>query len=404
MGVIGGMQRKSLKQHAKVEFGFLCDVDTNVLNNVGREFPKASKHTDYREVFENHLDEFDAVIVDTPDHHHAPMMTRAITAGKHVYGQKPLVHQLDELRMIREALAKQRKVVTQMGNQRACFPGRMQAVEILKTGQLGKPVEAHVWTGTVSRGHYFDAPWRELPAAKPVPANMKWDLWNGPLSKPMPYSDDIAPRRWRSYWETGGGQLADWGCHLIDLLYFAYDMPAPESVQTNTIRPSNNSHSDYNQSTITYPGDGNFAHDKFVMHYNDRGLNPSWASLGLPHLREGANRTLVICTDGALLLEPSGNMKIFRKGKQVNNEPMPKVAPRNHWHDWAECCLGNEKPLWTPFDIGSRITEPALLAVKATRFPGQELRWDAKNYRFTNNEAANKTILKRNYKKGFEPA
>ena len=53
--------------------------------------------------------------------------------------------------------------------------------------------------------------------------------------------------------------------------------------------------------------------------------------------------------------------------------------------------------------IGSRITEPALLATKATRFPGQELRWDAKNYRFTNHEQANKTILKREYAKGFEP-
>jgi predicted dehydrogenase len=219
----------------------------------------------------------------------------------------------------------------------------------------------------------------------------------------MPYSDDIVPRRWRSYWKTGGGQLADWGCHLIDLIYFAFDMPSPESVQTNTHRPSNDSHSAYNQSTITYPGGGIFARDKFVMHYNDSGINPSWASLGLPVLKEGANRTLVVCTEGTLLLEPGGRMKIFRKGKLVNNEPMPKVEPRHHWHDWADCCLGTEKPLWAPFDIGSRITEPALLAVKATRFPGQELRWDAKNYRFTNNEQANKTILSREYREGFGP-
>ncbi len=403
VGGIGGMQRRSLKGHPKVEFGFLCDVDSNSLNQVGKELPKAAKFKDYREVFEKHLDEFDAVIVDTPDLHHAPMMTRALAADKHVYGQKPLVHQLDELRMIREILAKRPNLYTQMGNQRACYTGRMQAVEILKSGQLGKPVEAHVWTGTVSRGHYFDAPWRELPDAKPIPAHMKWDLWNGPLKKPMPYTDDIAPRRWRSYWETGGGQLADWGCHLIDLLYFAFDMPAPESVQTNTIRPSNDSHSAYNQSTITYPGGNSFARDKFVMHYNDNGLNPSWAALGLPHLREGSNRTLVVCTEGTLLLEPGGKMKIFRKGKQAKNEPMPKVAPRNHWRDWVDCCLGTEKPLWTPFDIGSRITEPALLAVKATRFPGQELRWDAANYRFTNNEAANKTIVSRDYRNGFEP-
>ena len=403
VGGIGGMQRGQLKNHKKVEFAFLCDVDSNPLKNIGRQFPKAKQFTDYREVFEKHLNEFDAVIVDTPDHHHAPMMTRALAAGKHVYGQKPLVHQLDELRMIREVLAKRPELYTQMGNQRACGTGRMQAVEILKSGQLGKPVEAHVWTGTVKRGHYFDDPWRELPAAKPIPGNLDWKLWNGPLNKPMPYSDDIAPRRWRGYWETGGGQLADWGCHLIDLLYFAFDMPDPEAVITYTHRPSNDSHSAYNRSTITYPGGKGFARDKFVMHYNDHGLNPSWAALGLPDMKEGANRTLVVCTEGTLLLEPGGGMKIFRKGKLVANEPKPTVEPRHHWHDWVECILGNERPLWAPFDIGSRITEPALLATKATRFPGQELRWDAKNYRFTNHEQANKTILKRDYNAGFEP-
>ena len=121
VGGIGGMQRGQLRNHKKVEFAFLCDVDSNPLNKIGREFPKAQKFSDYREVFEKHLNEFDAVIVDTPDHHHAPMMTRALAAGKHVYGQKPLVHQLDELRMIREALAKRPELYTQMGNQRACY-------------------------------------------------------------------------------------------------------------------------------------------------------------------------------------------------------------------------------------------------------------------------------------------
>jgi hypothetical protein len=82
---------------------------------------------------------------------------------------------------------------------------------------------------------------------------------------------------------------------------------------------------------------------------------------------------------------------------------MPTVAPRNHWKDWADNCLGDHKPLWTPFDIGSRITEPALLAVKATRFPGVELRWDAANYRFINSDKANQQLLSRNYREGFAP-
>ncbi|HEY2952329.1 MAG TPA: hypothetical protein VGK40_07095, partial [Verrucomicrobiae bacterium] len=293
--------------------------------------------------------------------------------------------------------------VTQMGNQRACNKGRMQSVEMLRRNQLGRPVEAWVWTGGVSRGHYFADAWSAYTPAKPVPEYLNWDLWRGPLMSEMPYSEDLAPRRWRAFWETGGGQLADWGCHLLDLLYFAYDLPSPEAVLTHTPRPSNIGHSAHNESTLTYPGGGKFVREKFVVHYNDDALLPSFAALGLPPTKVGANHTMVVCEEGTLMLEADGKITIFRKGRVVADEPLPDVAPRNHWKDWADNCLGDKKPLWTPFDIGSRITEPALLAVKATRFPGQELRWDAANYRFTNHDKANKEILSREYREGFAP-
>ena len=112
---------------------------------------------------------------------------------------------------------------------------------------------------------------------------------------------------------------------------------------------------------------------------------------------------MIVCEEGTMILEPGGNFEIYRKGKLVENEPLPEVAPRDHWKDWADCCLGDVKPLWTQFDIGSRITEPALLATKATKYPNTELKWDGKNYRFTNHEEANKTILSRTYREGFGP-
>jgi hypothetical protein len=112
---------------------------------------------------------------------------------------------------------------------------------------------------------------------------------------------------------------------------------------------------------------------------------------------------MVVCEEGTLLLEANGKHTIFRKGKVVENEPHPTVEPRDHWKDWADNCLGAKKPLWTPFTIGWRITEPALLAVKATRYPGQELRWDAVKSRFTNHDQANKEITSRQYREGFAP-
>ena len=403
IGGIGGLQRGGLKGHPQVEWAGFCDVDSRELDRMKKEFPAAWSVKDYREGFANKLGDFDAVIVDTPDFHHAPMMLTALQHKKHLYGQKPLVHQLTELLLMRDALAARPGSITQMGNQRACNTGRMQAVEILRKNQLGKPVEAWVWTGSVARGHYFNDPWSDYTPAKPVPDYLDWNLWNGPLAKPLPYSDDLAPRRWRSYWETGGGQLADWGCHLLDLLFFAYDLPSPEAVITHTPKPSNTSHTSHNQSTLTFAGRGICAREKFVVHYNDDGLLPSFAALGLPPTKPGANHTMVVCTEGTLMLQADGKITIFRNGKVVENEPMPETTPHNHWKDWADNCLGAKKHLWTPLTIGWRITEPALLAAKATRFPGQELRWDGANFRFTNHDQANQEILKRDYREGFAP-
>ena len=403
VGGVAAMQRKGLKDHPMIEFAGFCDVDRRQLDMISKEFPKAWLLQDYREAFAKRADEFDAVIIDVPDFHHTPMMLTALKHHKHIYGQKPLVHQLDELRMIRDGLAARPKLVTQMGNQRACKEGRMQAVEILRSNQLGRPVEAHVWTGAVARGTYFVEPWSDYTPAAPVPDTLDWDLWHGPLTTKLPYSEDLAPKRWRAFWETGGGQLADWGCHLLDLLYFAYDLPSPEAVLTHTIHPAAVAHSAHNQCTLTFAGGGKFAREKFVLHYNDTGLLPSFAALGLPETKAAPNHTMVVCEEGTLMLQADGKITIFRKGKVVENEPLPKVEPRDHWKDWADNCLGAMKPLWTPFQIGWRITEPALLAVKATRYPGEELRWDSKSCRFTNHETANKEIVSRTYRPGFEP-
>jgi predicted dehydrogenase len=404
VGGIGSMQRGGLKGHPQVEWAGFCDVDQHELDNIKKQNPSAWTVKDYREAFANRAGDFDAVLVDVPDFHHAPMILTALKHNKHVYAQKPLVHQLEELRMVRDGLNARPNLVTQMGNQRACNKGRMQSVEILRRGQLGRPVEAWVWTGGVARGHYFADPWSSYGEAKPVPEWLDWNLWRGPITTELPYSEDLAPRRWRAFWETGGGQLADWGCHLLDLLYFAYDLPSPEAVLTHTPRPSNTGHTSHNLSTLTFPGGGGkFVREKFVVHYHDDGLLPSFASLGLPPTKVGANHTMVVCEEGTLMLEADGKITIFRKGKVVTDEPMPETTPHNHWKDWADNCLGAKKHLWTPLTIGWRITEPALLAVKATRFPGQELRWDAANFRFSNHEKANQEILSRTYREGFAP-
>ncbi len=407
---IGNKDREELMQHPMVQFVGFCDVDATAFGKVDQDpFKGAWRIADYREAFADRCDQFDAVIIDTPDFNHCPMAVTALKYNKHVYGQKPLVQQLDELRVIREAIKARPKVYTQMGIQLSCLPAHMQAVEILRTGRLGKAVEAHIWARPmgrkISKFEFFVDPWSSLPEAQPIPDTMSWELWQGPLTQPMPYSADLHPRCWRTFWDTGTGMLGDWGCHLIDLLYFAYDLGSPETVQTDTPKPSGVGHSGYNHSVLTYAGGGDrFAREKFVVHYADSDIHPPFAALGMPIPEKIGNySSLVVCEEGALLLDFTDRLEIYRKGKLVKDERLPEVGPRNHWKDWADCCLGNKKPLWGPFEVASRISEPTLLAVKATRFPNQELHWDGANYRFTNHEEANKTLLSRSYREGFAP-
>src|SRR5262245_55400105 len=111
VGGIGGLQRSGLKGHAMVEWAGFCDVDQRELDKIKNQFPNAWTTKDYREAFASKAGDFDAVIVDVPDFHHAPMILTALKHDKHVYSQKPLVHQLEELRMIRDGLAAKPKLV-----------------------------------------------------------------------------------------------------------------------------------------------------------------------------------------------------------------------------------------------------------------------------------------------------
>lgn len=102
VGGIGGLQRGGLKGHPMVEWAGFCDVDRREIDKIKKEHANAWTMSDYREAFANKVADFDAVIVDIPDFHHAPAMMNALKHKKHIYAQKPLVHQLAELKMVRD--------------------------------------------------------------------------------------------------------------------------------------------------------------------------------------------------------------------------------------------------------------------------------------------------------------
>ena len=409
VGTIGKADRRAVASHPNAEIVGLCDVDSNYLAEAAKDHPNAFTCRDYREAFAKYGDKFDAVIVSVPDHSHAPILLTAMAHDKHVYGQKPLVHQLAELVMVEQALKAKPNLVTQLGNQRMAHPGRRAAVEILRQGQLGKAIEAFAWTGSPNPGGpYFNYEKVTKENSKP-PANLDWDLWLGPCAA-MPYRELIAPARWRSYWDFGTNGLGDWGCHVLDVIFFSYDeLLSPVSVKTDCPEAAGAVfHVNPCKSTVTYQVDSDkYAGRTFPIHYYDSHQQPTPERMKIPEALKDSNMTVVVCEGGTLTLEADGRLKIWRGGKMEEGLRMPglpkQFAPLNHWHAWVDNCLGKKTELRAPFKDAVRITEAALLAVKATRFPGQELLWDKSKLAFTNNPEATRTIVRRSYREGFAP-
>lgn len=405
VGGIGGLDRNNLKTHPKVEIAGLCDINKNHLDKVAKEFPKAATYADAREALTKDIDKYDGVIVCTPDHSHAVYALTALANDKHLYLQKPVVQQLEEVGMLKKALAAKPGLANQMGNQRSAIAGRKQATAIVRSGDLGKAITAWAWTGEVKKGNYFDDPW--LPKyydATPVPSHINWDLWKHCSTVDVPYNDGLAHRRWRTYWEFGGGQLTDWCCHLLDFFYLALDLDVPTAVQTNTPKPATEvGHSAYNQSHITYNKTKFTVGEEFVVHYNDHGIHPPCIPAGLPlGSRFSTNHSIIVCEGGTVVLAANGGLSVFKDGKKVENYPMPKVEKNHHWHDWVDNAFGAKNALLGNLEMGARVTEAGLLATKATRYPNRELPWDSAAGKFKD-AAPNKSLLKRTYRDGFAP-
>jgi predicted dehydrogenase len=408
IGTIGAEDRHQVASHPSVEIAGLCDVDSDYLAKAAAEHPGAFTCKDYREAFSKYGDKFDAVIVSTPDHSHAPIMLTALANNKHVYGQKPLVHQLEELVMMEKAIAARPKLVTQVGNQRMVFPGRRAAVEILRSGVLGKAVEAHVWVNSPNDRAYFNLD-RIVEEPTPPPANLDWNLWLC-ATEEVPYRKGIAPTVWRSWWDYGSNGLGDWGCHVLDVIFYSYDeLQTPFAVQTNCAKaPNPLFHTHPCNSTVTYAvASDKFARKVFPIHYSDSGQSVSRAAIGLPPGNfADSNMTVVVCEGGVLTLSAGGYLEIWRDGKLTKGLEMPglpEFPELNHWHAWVDNCLGKKTELRSPFRDAIRMTEAAILAVKATRFPNRELLWEKASLSFTNHEEATKTIVRRQYRDGFAP-
>ncbi len=189
-------------------------------------YDKAAKYADYRRMFDLQKD-IDAVVIATPDHHHAVAAVMAMERGIHVYVQKPLTYTVEEGRKLLDLAAKKPKLVTQMGNQGHSGDDGRRVVELIRGGVIGKVREVSVWTNRPV--------WPQgmaKPANVPTPGSLDWDVWLGPATVDWGYNPDYAHFNWRGWVPFGVGALGDMGAHLIDFPLWALEPGLPTRVET----------------------------------------------------------------------------------------------------------------------------------------------------------------------------
>ncbi|MCI0492698.1 MAG: Gfo/Idh/MocA family oxidoreductase [Planctomycetes bacterium] len=375
----------------------ICDVDDslNHLGGAAEKFPRAMRFADYRLLLDK-PDAFDAVIVSTPDHMHAPIALAALELKKHVFCQKPLAHTVDEARKMR--LASERNgLVTQMGNQIQSHRFYRTAVRMIHDGAIGKVREVHSWQSGAMGWLLVDA----RPAdADQIPKSLHWDLWLG-VAPQRPYNDRLYhPFNWRAWQDFSSGQLGDFGCHILDPVFLSLDLNAPISVQADA--PPLNQEVWARQCTVKYefPGNTRTLGDVLsVTWYDGAGCHPDRAALGLPDSYEmpGAGSVLV-GESGTLVIPHVGEPRLFPEDK-FRDYAMPVMEDVNHYSGWVDACLGNGTTT-SHFGYAGPLTEAVLLGAVAVRLPQEKLLWDTSAAKFTNHSAANGYLTKA-YRSGW---
>ncbi len=402
---VGGMGGSNLTRCVSENIVALCDVDAELAAKTFKKYPRAKIYKDYREMFDKQKD-IDAVVVATPDHSHAVITMEAMRRGKHVYCQKPLTHTVYEARKITEA-ARKYKVQTQMGNQGHSSIYMPLLKEWLADGAIGDVKEIYAWTDRPVGGDMWsNFPVRSRPTdTPPVPKSLDWDLWLGP-TRHRPYHPEYHPITWRAWIDFGSGPLGDMGCHIIDPAFWALDLGAPETIEaTSTHWQEEVSSETFPRASIVrfrFPARGKMPPVKLT--WSDGRLLPPRPEALEPGRKLPVSGALIMGEKGCIMHGVTGaeSLRIIPETQMIAYKQPEKTLPRvnnTHEGDWIRACKDG-KPAGSNFDYGGPLTEVALLGMIAIRMKNQKLRWDSKNMRFTNNDAANK-LLHVDYRDGW---
>ena len=203
---------------------YVCDVDSQVLTKAAAAVSESQTSrpkplADFRRALDDKA--VDALVVAAPDHWHAPATILALSAGKHVYVEKPCGHNPREGELLVEAQRKYKRVV-QMGTQQRSAPRSIEIIQSIKEGAIGQPYLARAWyansRGTIGHGK-----------TAPVPANLDYELWQGPAPH-VPYRDNVIHYNWHWFRRWGTGEICNNGTHEIDVARWVLGVDLPTRV------------------------------------------------------------------------------------------------------------------------------------------------------------------------------
>lgn len=395
----------------------MCDVNERKADLSFKKIPQARKFHDFRRMLDEMNKNIDAVVVATPDNTHAVATAAAIRAGKGVYCEKPLTHDIKEARTLRK-LAAECKVATQMGNQGTSSEAFRRAVELVQAGVIGDVREVHAWNTGGGPGD------RPVPTDEHnLPEYLHWDLWLGP-AKYRPYNS-----RWIDWWhgwrDFGTGQLGNWASHTMNLPFKALKLDTLWNQQSgssvkNIIRleaevSGVHKHSFPKWEIIRYDFPARIDMPPVRINwYNGPGQAPGprimieqllkrrldWGDAGEKKWQDHAG-CLLIGTKG--MIHSTGHNMSFtllpeEKFKDFEGPPKTLTRTRGQEREWLDACKGGPQTM-SNFNYADPLTEFVLLGNIAT-FVGDTIEFDPIEMKIINNLPTN-AALEREYRSGW---
>lgn len=379
--------------HPKVKLACVAEVDSNKLERLKLKFPDVRVYQDWREMLRKERGQIDAACVATPDHMHASMAISSMRAGIPVYVQKPLAHDIHEVRTMMK-MARAKKLPTQMGIQIHSLRQYKLAVKLIQADAIGKVKEVHTW----SEKKWGDTV--KLPTtADPIPSGFDWDHWLG-VAAVRPFIVDVYhPANWRKRLDFGTATFGDMGCHILDPVFDALKLGSPISVRSEGAAPNGESWALDSLIRYVFPGTAFTAEKTMPLTWYDGDrLPPDEIRALTGSIKFPGQGSIFIGTKGQMLLPHIAVPKLLPE-RDFAGFTMPEAETTDHYLEFADAVLGNGKTS-TPFDYSGPLTEAVLLGPLATRFPNTTLEWHGAKAKFSNSKEAN-LFLRRKYRTGW---